>query len=209
MTGNSRWSRHSFKNEARWTQLVNAFWKKSAYACLFDTLFRTLGRLEPKWIVMIYPICQKSRPPLNVSDILYVIYIFIHIYPQKVIGNRRDDEFLFKVLVWRAVSSPSGWGKTLWFQSPISTKGALHAWVAGGRGWVLGKGKFTEGPVVLSMFMYFFRLGWNHHLEKSMITSNVRSKGMSTYRKKICARMYVYLFTYTYVRKSLTVERIT
>ena len=30
---------------------MNAFWKKSADACLFDTLFRTLGRLEPKWIV--------------------------------------------------------------------------------------------------------------------------------------------------------------
>jgi len=25
--------------------------KESADACLFDTLFRTLGRLEPKWIV--------------------------------------------------------------------------------------------------------------------------------------------------------------
>ena len=43
--------KHSFKKEARWTQLVNAFWKKSACAWLFDTLFRTLGRLEPKWIV--------------------------------------------------------------------------------------------------------------------------------------------------------------
>ena len=60
MTGNSRWSRHSFKNEARWTQLVNAFWKKSAYACLFDTLFRTLGRLEPKWIVGRFNVWKTS-----------------------------------------------------------------------------------------------------------------------------------------------------
>ena len=30
---------------------MNAFWKKSACASLFDTLFRTPGRLEPKWIV--------------------------------------------------------------------------------------------------------------------------------------------------------------
>ena len=32
---------------------MNAFWKKSACASLFDTLFRTLGRLEPKWIVVV------------------------------------------------------------------------------------------------------------------------------------------------------------
>ena len=38
-------------------------------------------------VMMIYPICQKSRPPLNVSDILYVIYIYIYTYISSK-GNR-------------------------------------------------------------------------------------------------------------------------
>ena len=81
--------KHSFKNEAWWTQLVNAFWKKSADACLFDTLFRTLGRLEPKWIVkrengLTQKLLRKAQPKTGTNWAVSWIFFFWVRYVQQI-----------------------------------------------------------------------------------------------------------------------------
>lgn len=42
---------NQLQTEARLTQRQDASWENVRELCLFDTLFRTIGRLKPEWIV--------------------------------------------------------------------------------------------------------------------------------------------------------------